>query len=234
MDHLQAVRKDSLQDQALEVLRTAILSGKLEPHTIYSIAQVAQILNVSRTPVTTAVQTIAAQGLITILPNQGFRIYEFSEDDVRQVFELRKAVEGYILERFIETNAKTVELQRHLKAQEVHLRKADVSSFLKEDRDFHRVLAENVGNPRIVQTLQNIRDLVAIMNLEIMAESERGQQVIREHAKVLEAIEHKNETAAKKALYYHFDNTVAILARRIREAKMPPEKQGRETRRTFG
>lgn len=57
------------------------------------------------------------------------------------------------------------------------------------------------------------------MNLEVMVESARGQQVIKEHTDILNKIEKKDKMAARQALYYHFDNTVRILRERIKKAK---------------
>lgn len=220
IEKIGAIRKDKLQEQVYRLVKKAIFCGQIERDRIYSVNQLTQILNVSRTPVTSAVQTLSKEGLISILPNQGFRIYQFSEDDVREIFELRKAVEGYIVERVIEMNVDTLEIHKHLEAQKSYLEKRDVTSFLKEDRKLHIALAKKLNNHRILQTLNNIRDLVNIMNLEVMAEPKRGLQVTNEHTNILRAIDTKNKTAAKEALYYHFDNTVDILTQRMRKVKV--------------
>ncbi len=217
IENIGSIRKDKLQEQVYRVVKKAILSGQIQRDRIYSVGQLAEILNVSRTPVASAVQTLSKEALITILPNQGFRIYQFSKNDVREIFELRKAVEGYIVERVIEMNVDTLEIHKHLEAQKSYLEKEDVTSFLEEDRKLHIALGKKVDNRYILQSLQNIRDLVTLMNLEVMAESKRGEQVIKEHTNILEAIDDKDKAAAKEALYHHFDNTVDILTQRIRK-----------------
>ena len=128
-------------------------------------------------------------------------------------------MEGYIVERVIEMNVDTLEVRKHLEAQESYLEKGNVASFLKEDRKLYIVLAEKLNNHSILQVLNNIRDLVNIMNLEVMAESKRGQQVIKEHTNILEAIDDKNKTVAKEALYYHFDHTIEILTQRSKKRR---------------
>lgn len=215
IENIGTVRKNELQEQVYRVVKNAVLSGQIQRDRIYSVKQLAQILNVSRTPVAGAVQTLSKEGLISTLSNQGFRIYQFLENDVRDIFELRKAVEGYIVERVIEMNVDTLDIHKHLDAQKNYLAEEDVTSFLNEDRKFHMVWAEKLNNNRILQALNNIRDLVGIMNLEVMAEVKRGQQVIKEHTNILEAIDTRNKTAAKRALYHHFDHTVDILRQRI-------------------
>lgn len=227
--NIENIRRESLQGQTYKVLKNAILSGQLKRDRTYSVNQLAQILNVSRTPVSSAVQTLSEEGLVSILPNQGFRINKFSENEVKEIFELRKAVEGYILERNIEINTDTLEIHKHLKKQKEYLEKKDVNLFLEEDRKFHEALAKKVKNYRILQTLQNIRDLVTLMNLEVMAEPKRGRQVIEEHTNILKAIDDKNKTTARKALYCHFDNTVSILRERIRRAKISGDEKGKKT-----
>ena len=215
IENIGTVRKEKLQEQVYRVVKNAVLSGQIERDRIYSIAQLAKILNVSRTPVANAVQILSKEGLVSILSNQGFRIYQFLENDVRDIFELRKAVEGYIIERVMEMNVDTSDIHKYLKTQKSFLEKGDVTSFLEEDREFHMGLARKLNNSSILQALNNIRDLLNIMNLEVMAELKRGQEVIKEHTDILGAIDTRNKTAARKALYYHFDHTVDILRQRI-------------------
>jgi len=217
---IDAVQKESLGRQVYMALRKAILCGQIRRHKTYSVNQLAQILNVSRTPVVSAVQILSKERLISIFPNQGFRVYEFLAEEVRQIFELRKAVEGYVVERVIEIDADISEICKYLDSQKGYLGKKDIVPFLREDRNFHIGLAKKLNNPHIVQVLSNIRDLLNIMNWEVMAERERGEQVIKEHACILETIDAKKKKSAKEALYYHFDNTVKILARRIVKTEM--------------
>lgn len=201
-------------------MKNNIISGELKKEKIYSVNQIAQTLDVSRSPVAGAVQTLSEEGLLRILPNQGFCIFKFSEKDIKNIFELRKAVEGYVVEKFIEINGDTSKIHTYLGAQKDYLKKTDVNLFLDADRKFHETLAKKIGNLRILETLQNIRDLVTLMNLEIMGEPKRGQQVIQEHTDILRAIDKKDNIATRKALYYHFDNTVYILTERIKKAKI--------------
>ncbi len=91
---VKAIKKPlPLAKIALKSLRDSILSGKLVPNETYNEIALAKKLGISRTPVREALLELSSQGLITFLPRVGVRINHFTEQDVKEIFELRKAIE---------------------------------------------------------------------------------------------------------------------------------------------
>ena len=80
-------------DRVFASLRESILSGEFPAGSLHSIYRLADLLDVSRTPVREAVLRLADIGLVTIERNRGVRIRGVSVADVRAVFELRLMIE---------------------------------------------------------------------------------------------------------------------------------------------
>ena len=83
-----------LSDAVYETLLEAILSGQLAPGTIVSEVSLARQLAVSRTPVHDALRQLAKDGLVQQRANRRAVIATVSRDDVHDIFEMRKLLEG--------------------------------------------------------------------------------------------------------------------------------------------
>ena len=65
---LRSIRRKNLREEAVEVLRAAILGGELEPGSIHSAVSLAEELGVSPTPVREAMLELSRLGLVEVLP----------------------------------------------------------------------------------------------------------------------------------------------------------------------
>src|SRR5579875_2115176 len=100
---LRSLRRRNLREEAVEVLRAAILGGELEPGSIHSAVSLAEQLGVSPTPVREAMLQLARSGLVEVLPNRGFRVTVVDDRDLDEVAELRLMLEvpamRFVIER---------------------------------------------------------------------------------------------------------------------------------------
>src|ERR1700751_3579508 len=84
-----AEREDqSLHDEILTRLRDHIVEGNIPDGGRIPERQLCEMLGISRTPLREALKVIAAEGLIELLPNRGARVRQFSEADIRNLFEV--------------------------------------------------------------------------------------------------------------------------------------------------
>jgi DNA-binding GntR family transcriptional regulator len=89
-----AASTKSLRDLAYDRIKGQILDGELVPGTAISEAERAEVLGMSRSPVREALQQLARDGLVEVFPKRGTFVAELTARDVREAFELRKAVES--------------------------------------------------------------------------------------------------------------------------------------------
>src|SRR5690606_12292208 len=83
-----------LRELVFEVLREAIITGKLRPGERLMEVQLAEELGVSRTPVREAIRKLELEGLVLMIPRRGAYVAEISMKDIADVFEIRAALEG--------------------------------------------------------------------------------------------------------------------------------------------
>jgi len=217
-----------LAKKAYIVLKEWTRSGVLLPNKLHSESELSKKLSISRTPVRSALQHLERDGLIIRLPQRGYYVYPFSPEDVDEVYEVRKAIEGYALE-FL-SNCKDTgvfeEARKNLKSQNRMLKENDFSGFIDKDRNFHKLLVGSVGNSRLERIFDELRDLIAIIGLRRLESDMMGRKVLKEHRSILESIERGDSITAKRLLYKHFDEAAQIVKDKLNSERREGKKFG--------
>lgn len=206
---LRSLRRRNLREEAVDVLRAAILGGELEPGSIHSAVSLAERLGVSPTPVREAMLELANSGLVEVLPNRGFRVTVIDDRDLDEISELRLMLELPAIDLVIERASDTdlAELERPLQELETAADRLDVPAFLLADREFHLSLLALTGNRRLVEIVAGLRDQTRIVGLHSLAEEGALQSTASEHRPILDAIRARNLAEARRVMKVHLEHT---------------------------
>ena len=137
-----------LAEDAAAQIRTAILTGQLKPGERLVEATVARQLNVSRGPVREALKLLGAEGLVQDEPRRGAFVLSLTTLDVREIYDLRAALEARAAKRVTEA-AKPASLRALRKSySDMHklAEKGDVTVFARADLKFHETICTLSGN----------------------------------------------------------------------------------------
>lgn len=206
-------RPGSLKDAAYRQVKSLLLAGQLQRERLYSAQFFAEMLGVSRTPVREALLQLASEGFLICLDVRGFKIKEFTDKEIRDVFETRELIESHVLKRLADDlPADDLRLmERSLKAMSAAAAKADAPAFLEADKEFHLVPVRRLGNQHLLAIMDNIRSHVSIFGLQALSRPARFQEVLREHSAIVEALRHKDRKKLVQALTHHLATTQGYL-----------------------
>ena len=206
---LRSLRRRNLREEAVEVLRAAILGGELEPGSIHSAVSLAERLGVSPTPVREAMLELSRYGLVEVLPNRGFRVTVIDDKDLDEIYQLRVMLEVPAMELVIAhaTEDQLAALEQPLAELEAAADNNDVPAFLLADRDFHLMLLAIAQNPRLVDIVAGLRDQTRIIGLRSLAEAGVLQKSASEHRPILEAVRAGDVAEAKHVMVVHMEHT---------------------------
>ncbi|MFG1810421.1 GntR family transcriptional regulator [Streptomyces sp. NPDC049040] len=148
----------SVRDQVLDELRDALLAGALPPGSVHSAPALAARYGVSATPVREAMQLLAREGAVEVLPNRGFRVACHTERDLAGIAEVRMLVEVPVVLDLARTlPAARWEALRPLADAAVTAAAAgDRAGYAEADRAFHRALLGLAGNPHLVAVADDL------------------------------------------------------------------------------
>ncbi len=147
------VQRSSVRGQVLDALRTALVSGELRPGEVYSAPALGERFGVSATPVREAMQQLALEGAVEVVPNRGFRVVERGDRELAELAEVRALIEVPVLLRL----ARTVPAERWAELRplaEATVRAASSgcpATYAEADRAFHRAVLALAGNDQLVR-----------------------------------------------------------------------------------
>ncbi|GGX23109.1 GntR family transcriptional regulator [Streptomyces malachitofuscus] len=147
-----AVQRSSVRGQVLAALRTALVTGDLRPGEVYSAPVLGERFGVSATPVREAMQQLAIEGAVEVVPNRGFRVVERGARELAELAEVRALIEVPVMLRL----ARTVPAERWAELRplaEATVRAASSgcrATYAESDRAFHSAVLALGGNEQLV------------------------------------------------------------------------------------
>ena len=203
-----------------DAITAAIVERRLMPGTKLAEQKIADIFKVSRTVVRQALHQLSRDKLITLEPARGARVAQPSEDEARQVFEVRHMLEAAMMRRAAAelTPEQIAQLRAHLQHERSAVQRTDVPGRTQLLADFHVVLAQMLGNDalaEIVRELVSRSSLIALM----YQSAHSAEHSCAEHVAIVDALEQRDARAAVRLMQTHLRNVERNLRlhRRVRE-----------------
>jgi DNA-binding GntR family transcriptional regulator len=200
-----SLRRTSLRDQALTVIRQALVTGRIVPGVVYSAASLAAELGVSNSPVREAMLALVDDGLMEVVPNRGYRAVALSPADTAEIVQLRLLLEvpavGLAAEG--DLGGRLAELEELVEIIEQTAADGDVDGNLEADREFHLALVGTCGNERLTALVAGLRDLARLYNLRNLAESGDLAASAAEHRPLLTAVAGHDRATAESLMRSH-------------------------------
>jgi DNA-binding GntR family transcriptional regulator len=121
---------------------------------------------------------------------RGFKIREFTDQEIRDVFETREVIETYVAGRLVDdlTEADFEALEQSLRRMTEYAKRADVAGFLETDKEFHMALVRRAGNHLLTSIMDDIRSYLSLFGPKVLAHPGRFEGVLREHRAILTAL----------------------------------------------
>ena len=91
----ESAQSQNLHEATLQKLRSLLVEGKIAPGSKLNERELAESLNVSRTPIREAIKRLAADGLVELIANRGAIAVQLSLEDVIHTFDVIADLEGF-------------------------------------------------------------------------------------------------------------------------------------------
>lgn len=217
--------RSPLQIQAYDYLKNMILTGQLDPNTLYSETKMSAQIGISRTPMREALQCLSQDGYITVVPSKGFKIRTLTEKDMEESIQIRCAIEGFCIhliaaeveskkgQKFLHEMEKLLDKQERLLRQkhgpsEENIRKgtwnrSTLDQFMEYDHQFHLALVNYAENREFQQIFQRLMYLIHLTTAEALSVPGRVEDTLKEHRMFYSYLKNGDGDAAYKLLMVH-------------------------------
>ena len=207
-----------LRDVVFNTLRQAILRGELKPGERLMEIQLANKLGVSRTPIREAIRKLELEGLVLMIPRKGAEVAEITEKSLRDVLEVRRALEELAVQLACEkiTKEEIRELERVEKEFQQVVNSSDITEIAEVDVCFHDIIYTATDNQKLIQLLNNLREQMYRYRVEYLKRDGVFPQLIAEHEAIIRHIENNEKEKATEVMCRHIDNQVETVIDVIR------------------
>lgn len=194
---------NSRADYVKERIREAIQTGRYQPGDRIRESEVAEWLEVSRTPVREALRRLESDGLVGFESWRGVVVADLDRQQVSELYAMREVLEGAaarLAARQID-DAEIDLLEAFLARADACAKDADAQA--KINRQFHETIYAAAHNRYLTQTLAQLRNALALLRGTTFAVPGRAQTAAAEHRQILEAIRNRDPEAAEAAARSH-------------------------------
>lgn len=189
---------------------SAILDHRLPPGTRLGEDKLASAFGVSRTRIRPVLVRLANEQVVTLTPHRGATITEPTEQEAREVFEVRRMIEPTLVTLFIAraSDADMAQLKRCIDEEETARLAGDMRRAIRLSGDFHLKIAECARHHTLGRIL---RELISRTSLILMAYSPPHERLgddatscgCREHRALLDAIRLRDAPEAGRRMQDH-------------------------------
>ena len=203
---MKEVKKNSIQNEVYKVLKEGIMTLQLVPGTAMSTQEMADKLNVSRTPVREAFIRLHEASLVYIIPQRETIVSRIDMTRAAQERFIRESLELSVLDLFFEncTDRVIAEMRECIREQRRCQREKRYADLILFDDRMHRILFMESGMKLAWETLQSVNGhdfryrVLAVQDEDIM------KGIITQHEEIVSLIERGDKRKVKKVLSNHF------------------------------
>jgi len=199
------VTQQSATSVAADVIRAAIVDGRLEPGQALREGTLARELGLSRTPIREALLLLHADGLIELAPNRGARVATYARADLQDAYGLRAVIESYAAGRAAERiTSDQVAALEHSCAQFDALRaEADVVALVKENLAFHAIVHQASGSRRVPAVIRGLIQLPLLYRAHAWYSPDRKLISEYHHREITKALAERDAPLAEALMREH-------------------------------
>lgn len=195
-------------EQIAELVRTRIERGLMVPGQRISQREVADLFATSTTPVREAFQVLVAQGFVRIDPNRGAVVARPTPAQIREIYEIRKALEALAVTEAIPNldgpaYARLERLTQDMRSATTSTERVDLN------RQFHAELYAAARMPKLAELIAQLRSAVSYYVERAYQAADVTERAAADHISILAACRRGDRQAAAAALVTHLEHSAA-------------------------
>jgi DNA-binding GntR family transcriptional regulator len=213
---------------ATELIREAIIDGRLEPGQRLKEEELARELGISRTPIREALLMLQAEGLVDAIPNRGAMVRVHTPEDLDDLYQLRALLEGYAARR----------AATRITDEEVEVLRASCDRFdgldadkalrelVRENMFFHSTILDIAGSGRLASMVRRVIELPLVYKSYIWYSPDQQRISVHYHRQIVTALAARDAERAELVMKEHVFEARDLLVARLREDPQATTEEG--------
>jgi len=212
--NLESVVRKSIAETVAEIIRNAILMGKIKPGEKLKEHELCKELNVSRTPLREAYRLLQSQNLVSYSPYVGVTVVKLTPRFVEEMWFIKSQLVPQSVALAAEkASPEQVDSLFSIALELKNRCNESPELFHSLDSNLHLTIASFADNAELYKLLTNIYDSTVLARSLTVVNSRSIKNSCDEHQRILDAIAAKDTQSATKHTQDHLERSrKAILA----------------------
>ena len=215
---IEAAHSQNLHESTFQKLRSLLVEGKIAPGSKLNERELAESLNVSRTPIREASRRLAADGLVELIANRGAIAVELSLEDVIHTFDVIADLEGFSGE--LAANNISAATLSELEALQYEMlasyARRDLSSYYKLNLRIHHLINQAANNPVLSRLFSQVNARIEALRFRSNQDGVKWEKAVEEHQEMLEALKARDSKRMRKIMMQHVMNKRDVVVQLLK------------------
>ncbi|MGD8794555.1 MAG: GntR family transcriptional regulator [Anaerolineae bacterium] len=196
-----------LSDKAYHIIRQKIITLELPPMSPIDEQSLMEELELGRTPIREALQRLAVEDLVSIVPRRGMFVTDIGLTDLQKVFELRMLLEGFCARLAAQraTDDQLAKMQSIVGELE-QISNGDAKALMHIDEQFHELLYEAADNEFLADTLRRLHALSFRIWHLVLDRLGSVRDAMDQHVAITESLQARDGCQAEALLQKHISD----------------------------
>lgn len=201
--------KDFLLEKVYQDIRSYILENQQYGNIKLNQNQLAEQLQISRTPVIKALHMLESEGLVDNIPNRGFYIHVPTLREISELFTLRQALEvisaSYVCRNGSEEDFRALDqcFEKFSNAEDI-----DYDEYFKADIHFHQIIFDLCDNRLIHKINDSLQIMPRVLSIGLLR---HPRETLKEHLALIQAMRQRDDIKVRELARLHTENTRLYL-----------------------
>jgi DNA-binding GntR family transcriptional regulator len=207
-----------LHEATFQTLKSLLVEGKIAPGSKLNERELAERLNVSRTPIREAIRRLAADGLVELIANRGAIAVQLSIDDVIHTFDVIAELEGYSGELAAKniSDSTLSELEALQYEMMASYARRDLSSYYKLNLRIHRLINQAANNPVLATLFSQVNSRIEALRFRSNQDGVKWEKAVEEHQEMLDALKARDSARMRKVMITHVTNKRDVVVQLLK------------------
>ncbi|HHW01406.1 MAG TPA: GntR family transcriptional regulator [Thermoanaerobacterales bacterium] len=199
-----------IRDLIFESIRKAIFDGELKPGDRLVEKELAEKMQVSRTPIREALRKLETEGLIKHVPRKGVVVKGFTPDDIIEIYSIRQALEALAITYTVKniTEAEIKKLKALLERMSELTEEDDTTNLFNTSQEFNEILIRSCRMPRLIKLINTYQEYLERFRVVTMGKKERKLSALKDHREILQAVIDRDAARAKQMVENHLQGAL--------------------------
>ena len=211
--------QESTREYVYKWIRSNIMELKFEPGSTISENEIAESLNISRTPVREALIRLVHEKLIDVFPQRGTYVSLIDLHHVEESKFVRETLERRVMQLACQSFREEAmfEVKKYLVLQELCINQKQFSMFYEHDSNMHGAIFAGCDKSRTWEMIQQMLTLYNRVRILGISHGYELPELLLEHQAMVSAIQKGNSIAGERALEAHLNKVRLDLPRMMRD-----------------